>query len=284
MSSDTEHGGAHEGVELPAPTIWPIYFALGITLLFAGIVTHELVSWVGLAASLAGAVGWWRQVLPHDQEELAPFQPESERAPRIEPRPAAVEHLIAGEGRHRLRLPVEVRPISSGLRGGAAGAVAMAVVACTYGLIAQGSVWFPINLLAGMVLPAVVQADLEQLSAFHGIAFALAVLMHATLSLMVGLVYAAILPMLPDRPQLWGGIVAPLAWSTVAWSSIWIVNPALEQHINWGWFIASQIAFGLAAGWAIARVQPIQVYQSMSLAERAGLEAAGVWHERDEPR
>ena len=148
----------------------------------------------------------------------------------------------------------------------------------------QGGVWVALNLLAGMVLPAVVQADLEQLRAFHADAFALAALMHATLSLLVGLVYAAVLPMLPDRPQLWGGIVAPLAWSTVAWSSIWIVNPALEQHINWGWFIASQIAFGLAAGWAIARVEPIQVYQSMSLAERAGLEAAGVWHERDEPR
>ena len=44
MSSDTEHGGAHAGVELPAPTTSPIYFALGITLLFAGLLTHELVS------------------------------------------------------------------------------------------------------------------------------------------------------------------------------------------------------------------------------------------------
>ncbi len=139
-------------------------------------------------------------------------------------------------------------------------------------------------LLAGMVLPAVVQADLEQLRAFHADAFAFAALVHATLSLLVGLVYAAVLPMLPDRPQLWGGIVAPLAWTAVAWSSIWIVNPALEQHINWAWFIASQIAFGLAAGMAIARVEPIEVYQSLSLAERAGLEADGVWHERKEPR
>ena len=283
MSSDTEHGGAHAGVELPAPTTYPIYFALGITLLFAGMVTHEMVSWVGLAAALVGAVGWWREVLPLEREEPVPLQPESERAPRIEPRPAAVEHLVAGEGQHRLRLPLEVRPFSSGLRGGAAGFVAMAVVACGYGLIAQGSVWFPINLLAGMVLPAVVQADLEQLRAFHADAFALAALMHATLSLLVGLVYAAVLPMLPDRPQLFGGIVAPVAWTAVAWSSVWIVNPALEQHINWAWFIASQIAFGLAAGMAIARVQPIEVYQSLSLAERAGLEAAGVAQEREEP-
>jgi len=109
------------------------------------------------------------------------------------------------------------------------------------------------------------------------------VLMHATLSLLVGLVYAAVLPMLPDRPQLFGGIVAPVAWTAVAWSSVWIVNPALEQYINWAWFIASQIAFGLAAGMAIARVQPVEVYQSLSLAERAGLEAAGVVQEREEP-
>jgi hypothetical protein len=283
MSTDTEHRGSHEGVELPAPTIWPIYFAFGIALLFMGLVTHELVSWVGLGASLAGAIGWWRQVLPHEQEERVPLQPESERPPRIASRPAGVEHLSAGEERHRLRLPIEVRPLSSGVRGGVAGAVAMAVVACGYGLIAQGSVWFPINLLAGSVLPGVGQADLEQLRSFHLTGFTVAALIHVTLSLLVGLVYAAVLPMLPDRPQLWGGIVAPLAWTTVAWSSIWIVNPALEQHINWGWFIASQIAFGLAAGWAIARVEPIEVYQSLTLAERAGLEATGVAPEREEP-
>ena len=281
--SETEHVSTHEGIELPAPTTWPVYFAFGIALLFAGLVTHELVSWVGIAAALAGAVGWWRQVLPHEHEEFVPLQPAVERPSTAEPRPASVEHLTAGEDSHRMRLPLEVRPLASGLRGALAGAVAMAVVACGYGLIAHGSIWLPINLLAGALLPAVQQADIEQLRAFHATGLAVATVMHVTLSLLVGLVYAALLPMLPDRPLLWGGIVAPLVWTSVAWSSLWILNPALEQYINWGWFTVSQIAFGLAAGAAIARVEPVGVAQSLSLAERAGLEATGLEHDQEGP-
>ena len=280
---DAEHVSTHEGIELPAPTTWPVYFAFGIALLFSGIVTHEFVSWVGVAAALAGAVGWWRQVLPHEREDLAPLQPADARPPAAEPRLAGVEHLTAGEGSHRMRLPIEVRPIASGLQGGMAGAVAMAVVACAYGLIAHGSIWLPINLLAGALLPAVAEAGIEQLTSFHATGFAVATVMHGTLSVLVGVVYAALLPMLPDKPLLWGGIVAPIVWTSVAWSSLWILNPALEQYIHWGWFTVSQIAFGLASGMVIARVEPIAIGQSLSLAARAGLEGTGLGHDREEP-
>ncbi len=261
------------GIELPSPTASPLYFALGLSLLLAGLVTHELVSMVGAAFFVLGAVGWWRQVLPQESEQWVPLQSEAERARPVSPRRAAVDHLTAGEDRHRMRLPVEVRPISAGLPGAAAGAVAMAVVACTYGLVVEGSLWLPINLLAGIVLPSVDQASPEQLRSFHGLAFGLACGAHVLLSVSVGLVYATTLPMLPSRPLLWGGIAAPLLWTGVAWSVMGLVNPALEQYVSWPWFVASQIAFGLAAGWAILRVAPVATSQSLSLAERAGIEA-----------
>ena len=108
-------------------------------------------------------------------------------------------------------------------------------------------------------------------------------LMHVTISLLMGLVYAALLPMLPGRPLVWGGIVAPLAWTGVTWSALGLLNPALDQHVSWPWFIASQIAFGLAAGYVVARVEPIRTLQSLSLAERAGIEGAGVSSPRQEP-
>ncbi len=272
-----------DGIELPAPTSYPLYFALGLALLFGGLVTHALVSWIGAAAAIAGAIGWWREVLPHQNELPVALQTEAERAKAIVPRPQAVEHLVAGQDTHRLRLPVEVRPLSAGLRGGFAGAVAMAVVACGYGLIAHGSPWFPINLLAGSVLPGVEHETALQLARFDATAFALAALMHVTISLLMGLVYAALLPMLPGRPLVWGGIVAPLAWTGVTWSALGLLNPALDQHVSWPWFIASQIAFGLAAGYVVARVEPIRTLQSLSLAERAGIEGAGVSSPRQEP-
>jgi hypothetical protein len=275
-------GAETGGIELPAPTSAPLYFALGLALLFAGLVTHPLVSAVGLASAIAGAIGWWREVLPRAREVRVPFQGDAERARPIAPRRDAVVRLVAGRERHRLRLPEEVRPYSAGLRAGAAGAVAMAVVACAYGVVAHGSPWLPINLLAGMALPSLDRVPLEQLLAFDGPAFALAAMMHAGLSLLVGLVYAAVLPMLPGRPLFWGGIVAPLAWTALAWSTLGIVNPALEQHVSWPWFIASQVAFGLAAGFAIARIEPIRTLQSQPLLVRAGIEGADAAPEREE--
>ena len=255
-----------------------------MTLLFGGLVTHPLVSWVGCAASIAGAIGWWREVLPHENELPVVLQSEFERAKPIVPRPRAVEHLVAGEGTHRLRLPIEVRPLTAGLRGGLAGAVAMAVLACSYGLIAEGSVWFPINLLAGSMLPSIEQETVEQLARFDLTALVLATSVHLTLSLLMGLVYSALLPMLPDRPLLWGGIVAPLVWTGVTWSALGLLNPALEQHVSWPWFIASQVGFGLATGRVISRVEPIQTLQSLSLAQRAGVEGSGVSTPREAPR
>ncbi len=152
----------------------------------------------------------------------------------------------------------------------------MAGVACSYGIVAHGSPWLPINLLAGALLPGVGEGGFDQLLAFRGTNFAVATLMHLTLSPLVGLVYAAMLPMLPGRPLLWGGVVAPLAWTALSWPALDLLDPALAVHVSWPWFIASQIAFGLAAGLVIARVEPIETLQSLPLLERAGIESPGI--------
>src|SRR5439155_11222492 len=43
---------------VPAPTPWPMVAALGLTLLCAGLVTHVVVSVVGLILAFRGAIGW----------------------------------------------------------------------------------------------------------------------------------------------------------------------------------------------------------------------------------
>jgi hypothetical protein len=50
---------------------------------------------------------------------------------------------------------------------------------------------------------------------------------------------------------------------------------ALNARVDWPWFIASQIAFGLAAGFVVARAQPVATMQTWPLAARAGVEATG---------
>jgi hypothetical protein len=100
-----------------------------------------------------------------------------------------------------------------------------------------------------------------------------------SLSILVGLLYAVILPTLPRSPIIWAGLVAPALWTALVWSTLGIVNPVLNQRVEWSWFVASQVAFGLAAGWIISRVQPVATMQTWPLAARMGVESPGVFDE-----
>lgn len=267
-------------VELPAPTAAPMIMALGVTLGFAGLVTHPLVTVVGVVLAAAGVVGWFREVLPVERLERVPLVPPARRARPVRPAPRAVAQLVPGEAGHRLRLPVEIHPYSAGVLGGLVGGAAMAAVACAYGLIAYGSPWVPINLLAAVAIPSLAGADSARLAAFDGLAFAVALVSHALISIFVGLVYAAILPIFPRRPALWGGVIAPLVWTGLLWASLGVVNPALNDRIDWPWFVASQIAFGLVVGAWVTRTERIRTLQSLPLAARAGIEAPGLSEEK----
>jgi hypothetical protein len=263
-------------IEQPEPTVWPMVAALGVTLMCGGLVTHMVVSVVGILLALIGGIGWWRDVLPEARVEHVALRSPSERATPIVPSPAAVEHLRLGEAGHRARVPMAVQPYSAGVKGGIVGGIAMAVVALIYGVLAQGSLWYPVNLLAGLAIPRMEHLSVEQLRAFSLSALIIATLAHGVISLLTGLLYAVILPMMPRRHMLWGGIIAPLLWTGLIWAVLGVVNPALNARIDWPWFIASQIAFGLAAGLVISRAEPIGTMQTWPLAARAGVEATGM--------
>ena len=279
--SEYERSGS---VELPAPTPWPMVVALGVTLGFAGLVTHLAVSAVGVALALTGAVGWWRCVLPTEQIEHVPVRPVPVAPSPVTPPPRTVERLWFGDERHRLRVPVEVQPLSAGVKGGLVGACAMAVCAAIYGLVAHGSVWYPLNLLAASAMPRMAVADLATLRAFDGAALIVGLVAHGATSMLVGALYAAILPLLPRRHLLWGGLLAPLLWSGLLWATLGVIDPALNARISWPWFIASQIAFGLTAGYVVARATPVATEQTRPLIARARVEATGLEHDGTDAR
>ncbi len=254
-------------VEMPAPTAWPIVLAFGITLLFAGLVTSAAVSVLGAVLMIAGAVGWFRDVLPHEAHESVPVRRGAPAVATSRREVARVE--IAGE-LPRAWLPLEIYPVSAGIKGGLAGSVAMAVLAMLYGMLSQRSIWYPINLLAAGFFPAAVTATTEQLAAFHLDAFLVAVPIHLITSLLVGLLYGAMLPMLPRRPILLGGFIAPLVWSGLLHSVLGIINPVLNQRIDWLWFVLSQIGFGIVAGIVVSRQERVRTWQHLPFAVRAG--------------
>jgi hypothetical protein len=152
----------------------------------------------------------------------------------------------------------------------------MAALACTYGLLKVGSIWYPINLLAAAIYAQSVLLEPDQLYAFHASSFAVAVGLHGLISTLVGLLYGAMLPMVPRRPTLLGGAIAPVLWSGLLWSILGLLNPLLQSRIDWGWFVASQIAFGVVAGAVVVRQTRILTRENVPFALRAGVEAPGL--------
>jgi hypothetical protein len=260
-------------IELPAPTAWPMVLATGVTLMFAGLLTSAAVSVLGVALALAGCVGWFREVLPLPHEEILTVVPDEVRVTTAR---RDVERLPVAAEQVRAWLPVHTYPVSSGIKGGWAGGVAMALLACAYGVVKAGSIWYPINVLASIVHAQEVKFDTAGLSLFHADSFAIALLLHALGSTLVGLLYGAMLPMLPRRPIVLGGLVAPVLWSGALYSMLGLLNPVLQARIDWLWFVASQVTFGIVAGLVVLRSSRMPTRENISFALRAGVEAPGI--------
>jgi hypothetical protein len=265
-------------IVMPAPTGWPFVFAVGVALIFAGLLTSAAISVLGAILYLAGAVGWFRQVLPREHREEVPVVPEA--VPAFTAGPEVARMRVAGNV-PRAWLPLKIYPVSAGVKGGLAGAVAMALLAMLYGIISHGSIWYPINLLAGSLYAPSAMPSVQQMLHFQLGWFLFALGLHLATSLLVGLLYGAMLPMLPNRPILLGGVIAPLIWTGLLYHIIGYVNPLMGERINWWWFAASQFAFGIVAGLVVVRQNKVWTSENLPLALRAGIEAPGVMHERD---
>jgi len=149
----------------------------------------------------------------------------------------------------------------------------MAVIACAYGLLKVGSIWYPINLLAAVVYA---QSQMHGLNSFHADSFVIAVVLHLLGSTLVGLLYGAMLPMFARRPILLGGLIIPILWSGILYSIMDLVNPLLGKFINWYWFIASQVGFGVVAGLVVLRQSRVRTRENIPFVLRAGIEAPGM--------
>jgi hypothetical protein len=267
----------HE-IEVPAPTAWPFILALGATLLFAGLVTSTSVSCLGTLLLVAGSVGWFREVFPHEHEEVVPILPEDISLTTDR---RVVERLPVLPDQVRAWLPAHTYPISAGVKGGVAASIAMAVLACAYGVLKAGSIWYPINLLAAVIYRESLRLGPAQLYSFHADAFAIAFVLHGVVSIFVGLLYGAMLPMFPRRPIVLGGLIAPALWSGLLYTILGLLNPLLASRIDWLWFMASQVAFGIVAGLVVVRQPSFPTRENLSFALRAGIEAPGITPPRE---
>jgi len=267
-------------VELPANTAWPLVFALGIALVMTGFIMSAAMSIAGGVVALGAAIGWWRQVLPAEHHHTVAVTEEALLSPAEVPE---VERIRIGTRAHRTRVEIRIRPISAGLKGGLVGAIGMAGVAMFFGFISEGSIWYPVNLLAAAAVSDLASASAEQLRQFSATGLVVGAVIHLLTSWLVGVVYAVMLPMFPRRAFWWAGVSAPIVWSGVIASGLELINPALNSRIDWKWFVASQLAFGLTGGYVIARSEAIETLEEVPLALRAGIEAPGLTDSHDKP-
>ncbi len=260
-------------IEVPAPTPWPLVLAFGVCLLFAGLATSPYVSVLGAVALLLGAVGWFRQVLPREAHESVATLGES---PAVTTRRRGVARLDVAAPAQRAWLPLEIYPVSAGIKGGLAGGAAMALLAILYGVLSRHSIWYPINLLSAGFFPGTVTESASDLGVFSLSAFVIAAVIHLSTSLVVGVLYGSMLPLISRRPILLGGLLAPLLWTGLLHSTLAIINPVLNQRVDWFWFVLSQVGFGIVAGIVVSRQERVRTLQGVPWAIRVGIESPGI--------
>jgi hypothetical protein len=269
---------SEEVVHLPTPTAWPLVLAVGLTLTFAGLVTNAGISILGAVLIVAGCFGWFGQVWPHAQHIAVPVRVQKFKFTTVRKK---TTHIQIDET-HRARLPVHTPSVMAGVKGGIAGGAAMIVPAVLYGLIAYHSIWYPINLLGGAGVAGWTNPSQAEIEHFRLSATIFATVIHVAGSLLVGLLYGAMLPIMPKRPILLGGIIAPVLWTGFLHSALPLINPFLSARIDWRWFVVSQLTFGLVAGWVVAQQTHIRTEQYLPFAARVGLETPGMMDVRDQ--
>jgi hypothetical protein len=245
--------------------------ALGLTLVVAGVLTNVVVSVLGLLLGLAGAVGWFREVLPHEHHEevLARVPVVSALEAEAHAALAALPHVDL----HEEVTPLSNYSIVAGIEGGLAGGLAMTVPATLFSLLKFHSLWYAVNLLAAGGFTSWSGASDSFLSQFHIEGLVAGLVIHISLSILMGLLFGAMLPMYPRYPIITAGFMFPLLWSGLAYSVMNIVSPILNERVDWLWFIPSQVAFGLVAGFVVNLRIKVRTpeFQALPFSERAGL-------------
>jgi hypothetical protein len=244
--SQPEGPAGPDAVEMPRPTAAPLVLALGLTLLAAGVAFGVAFLVAGALLIVASLRTWVAQLLPGRGHVHEPLTGPSPRP--ITGTPGGVAQLRPGMPGYRFRLPENVHPTSAGLKGGLVGGAVMPVPALLWGLLNGYGLWYPINLLAGMVLPGVGRMSVQDLMEFHVSLLLVALVIHVMMSAVIGLAYGVLLPTLPEvpRPIAWGGLLMPILWTGASYVAMQVVNPALPGKVNWPWFLVSQFVYGIS--------------------------------------
>ena len=160
--------------------------------------------------------------------------------------------VAANERRH---------PLVAGVLGGIVGGLVMPLPAMIWAVTTGRTIWYPANLLAAIAHPEMHRLPPAELQQFRLDWLFTAMTIHLAFSIAFGLIYGAFLPRVKaiPAPLAWGGLVLPLVWTGLSYSLMGIVNPVLQERVDWPWFIASQFIFGIAAAIVVVRSEMVHI-------------------------
>jgi hypothetical protein len=149
----------------------------------------------------------------------------------------------------------------AGALGGLVGGVVMTGPAILWGVWSGRGIWYPVNLLAGMVVPGIDRVSVEQLDRFHANWFVAATIIHLAMAIGFGIFYGLFLHKLPkiSGALTWGGLLFPILWTGVTFGLMGVVNPVLQAKVDWPWFVVSQFVFGATAAYVVGRSEMIAI-------------------------
>lgn len=173
---------------------------------------------------------------------------------------------------------IHLRPVIAGIQGGLFGGLLMPIPALAWAWSTGRTPWYPANLLAAMAHTEMRSLPPRELGVFHADWLFSAIVIHILISIACGVIYGLALPHAPriPAPLAWGGMVLPVVWTGISYSLMQVVNPLMEQRVDWPWFVVSQFIFGIVAAVVVLRSEMVHIAPAGQGPE-ADREAATKW-------
>lgn len=172
----------------------------------------------------------------------------------VQNHPSGIESIE----REILRIPAEVYPYSAGIKGGLLGGLAMIPVALIYGMISGHGIWYPVNLIAATFIPAWQHANLALLAQFSPSGLLIGLLTHLVMSVLLGFLFAVMMPALPRTPLFWAFVIGPCLWAGALYAGLPLFNPIMAQYVDLPSFAIANIVYSLVLGLSVARTRKIR--------------------------
>src|SRR5437870_5689465 len=160
-------------------------------------------------------------------------------------------HEIADTIREDTRggVSAHVYSLENGAIAGALGGLAMVAVAIIYGLVSGNGIWYPVNLIAAVVIRQWQSAPATQFMQFDPLGLVAGITIHLVLSVTIGLLFTLLLPTLPGHPLVWAFLVGPLLWFGALLGVLPLINPVMVRYLDMPSFFAAHVVYSLVAGW-----------------------------------